>query len=268
MATRGRASGRSGRPADRGGRAPGDAARRATGGPTSGDLTAYRARLREVVAPVADSAGYDLEDLSVVRMGRRYVIRVTVDRDGGVGLDAVAELSRDISERLDSTEASDGEFIAGEYQLEVSSPGTDRPLTAPRHWRRNVGRLVSVKLDGRAVTGRIVGAGDETATLAVGGNEVTRGYDELGRGRVEIEFARLDDVDDDDLIAFPDDVDDDDVDTLMRPADESRDDVPADRRDMDDDDMHDDHLDDDEFGPGAPTSRATRRHDASKEGER
>jgi ribosome maturation factor RimP len=221
-----------------------------------------------VVAPVADSAGYDLEDLSVVRMGRRYVIRVTVDRDGGVGLDAVAELSRDISERLDSTEASDGEFIAGEYQLEVSSPGTDRPLTAPRHWRRNVGRLVSVKLDGRAVTGRIVGAGDETATLAVGGNEVTRGYDELGRGRVEIEFARLDDVDDDDLIAFPDDVDDDEVDTLMRPADESRDDVPADRRDMDDDDMHDDHLDDDEFGPGAPTSRATRRHDASKEGER
>ena len=130
-------------PSGRGQRPAAQETRRATGGPTTGDLTAYKARLRDVIEPLARSAGYDLEDLSVVRMGRRHVVRVTVDRDGGVGLDAVAELSRDISHGLDDAESAAGEFIAGEYQLEVSSPGTDRPLTEPRHWRRNVGRLVT-----------------------------------------------------------------------------------------------------------------------------
>ena len=88
-----------------------------------GDLAAHKARITEVVEPVATAAGYDLEDLAVVRMGRRYVVRVTVDRDGGVPLDAVAELARAISAALDEAEATGGEFIGGEYQLEVSSPG-------------------------------------------------------------------------------------------------------------------------------------------------
>ncbi|HKE66025.1 MAG TPA: ribosome maturation factor RimP [Micromonosporaceae bacterium] len=238
MATRGRASGRSGRPAGHGSRPAGDVTRPPTGGPTSGDLAAYKLRLREVVGPVAGSAGYDLEDLAVVRMGRRYVIRVTVDRDGGVGLDAVAELSRDISNRLDAAESTDGEFIAGEYQLEVSSPGTDRPLRLPRHWRRNVGRLVTVRLDGSLVTGRIVAADDDTATLSVDGDETTRPYAELGRGRVEVEFSRLDDVDDDDLITFGEDGEDDDFDALAaHVADASGHDVRADRPAMHDDDL-------------------------------
>jgi ribosome maturation factor RimP len=165
-----------------------------------------------VVEPVALDAGYDLEELSVVRMGRRYVVRVTVDRDGGVGLDAVADLSRDISHRLDATEAADGEFIAGEYRLEVSSPGTDRPLTEPRHWRRNIGRLVTVRIAGAPVTGRIVAADDDGATLAVDGADTSYPYANLGRGRIEVEFGRLDDVDDDDLIPFADDGDPDDDD--------------------------------------------------------
>jgi ribosome maturation factor RimP len=181
-----------------------------TGGPTSGDLAAHRIRLRAVVEPVATAAGFDLEDLSVVRMGRRYVVRVTVDRDGGVGLDAVADLSRDISLRLDDAEAESGEFIAGEYQLEVSSPGTDRPLTEPRHWRRSVGRLVSATVDGRAVTGRVIEADEAGVTLAVAGQETIYTYGALGRGRVEVEFARLDEVDDDDMVAFEDDGDGDD----------------------------------------------------------
>ena len=182
-----------------------------TGGPTSGDLAAHRARLREVIEPVAAAGGFDLEDLSVVRMGRRYVVRVTVDRDGGVGLDAVADLSRDISHRLDAAEAESGEFIAGEYQLEVSSPGTDRPLTLPRHWRRNAGRLVTVTVEGKAVTGRVVAADDDGVTLAVAGRETVYGYAALGRGRVEVEFSRLDDVDDEAGEAGgTDDIDDED----------------------------------------------------------
>jgi ribosome maturation factor RimP len=205
MAARGRATGRPGRPGARNDAATGRSGtpqRPPTGGPTSGDLAAHRARLRSIIEPVARSAGYDLEDLSVVRMGRRFVVRVTVDRDGGVGLDAVADLSRAISTALDDAEATSGEFIAGEYQLEVSSPGVDRPLTAPRHWRRNIGRLVTVPVDGRKVTGRVVAADDESVTLLVDGVEQRHARGALGHGRVEVEFARLDEVDDEDMVAF------------------------------------------------------------------
>jgi ribosome maturation factor RimP len=222
VATRGRATGRTGHSSGRGHRPGGDTERRVTGGPTRGDLAAHKVRLHEVIEPLARSAGYDLEDLSVVRMGRRYVVRVTVDRDGGVGLEAVANLSHDISHGLDAAETAAGEFISGEYQLEVSSPGTDRPLTEPRHWRRNVGRLVNVRPAGRPVTGRVVAADDSGATLAVDGVETTYPYAELGRGRIEVEFARLDDTDDDDMIAFSDD---------------GGDDERADRAGIDDDDL-------------------------------
>ncbi len=209
MPTRGRPTGRSGFPGARSPVPPRSAdapARTPTGGPTSGDLASHRLRLREVIEPVAASDGYDLEELSVVRMGRRYVVRVTVDRDGGVGLDAVADLSRAISTALDDAEAAGGEFIAGEYQLEVSSPGVDRPLTAPRHWRRNVGRLVTVSIGGQPVTDRIVAADEAGVTLSGSGPHP---YGELGRGRIEVEFARIDEVDEDQMVAF-DDLDDDD----------------------------------------------------------
>jgi ribosome maturation factor RimP len=205
MAARGRATGRPGHPGARTDAATGRAGtppRATSGGPTSGDIATHRARLRSIIEPVARSAGYDLEDLSVVRMGRRYVVRVAVDRDGGVGLDAVADLSRTISTALDDAEAEAGEFIAGEYQLEVSSPGVDRPLTAPRHWRRNVGRLVTATAGGTPLTGRIVAADDESVTLLVSGAEHRYAHAALGRGRVEVEFARLDEVDEEDMVVF------------------------------------------------------------------
>jgi ribosome maturation factor RimP len=251
-ATRGHAAGRNARASGRGQRPAAQETRRATGGPTSGDLAAYKARLRDVIEPLARSAGYDLEDLSVVRMGRRHVVRVTVDRDGGVGLDAVAELSRDISHGLDDAESAAGEFIAGEYQLEVSSPGTDRPLTEPRHWRRNVGRLVTARLGGHLVTGRLTAADDTGATLAVDGIETTHPYADLGRGRIEIEFNRLDEVDDDDLVDFGDDHIGDnigDIDTEDERADVTGlddDDVSDAKQDADKDNDADDYGEEDE----------------------
>src|SRR6059058_4887589 len=99
-----------------------------------------RQRVRDVLEPVVAGAGYDLEDVTVTAAGRRSVVRVVVDRDGGVDLDAVADISRVLSEALDADD------VMGEapYVLEVSSPGVDRPLTQPRHWRRAAGRLVTV----------------------------------------------------------------------------------------------------------------------------
>jgi ribosome maturation factor RimP len=139
-------------------------------------------RLRELVGPVVEGVGYDLEDLDVSQAGRRSVVRVVVDRDGGVDLDAVAEVSREVSRALDEADAL-GERA---YVLEVTSPGVDRPLTLPRHWRRNIGRLVQAG----ERTGRIVAADDDGVTLDIAGEQQTVGYPALGAGQVQVEFSR------------------------------------------------------------------------------
>jgi ribosome maturation factor RimP len=162
-----------------------------------------RARLREVIEPVVAAGGYDVEGLSVSRAGRRHLVRLTVDRDGGVNLDAVADVSRLVSAALDDVEAGGEELFAGEYELQVSSPGVDRPLTLPRHWRRNVGRLVQVRAGDRQLTGRIVGADADGVVLSVGGIEHELRYGELGAGKVQLEFARAAALTDDDLEEIP-----------------------------------------------------------------
>jgi ribosome maturation factor RimP len=107
---------------------------------------------------------------------------VIVDRDGGIDLDEVAEVSRAISAALDTGNA----FGEAAYTLEVTSPGVDRPLTEPRHWRRNVGRLVEVG----GVKARIADATDEGVALEVNGERREIGYGDLGTGKVIVEFSR------------------------------------------------------------------------------
>ena len=216
MTQRGHAGGRSdARPAAR--RQREAAAGRGSTGPR-GDLAALRARLRGVIEPVVAAAGCDLEEVTVSRAGRRHVVRVLVDADGGISLDDVAVVSREISAALDAAEEADGEVLAGEYQLEVGSPGVDRPLTLPRHWRRNVGRLVTVTTGGRSLTGRVVAADDAGIVLDVDGTANEIAYADLGPGKVQIEFKRLDEAvfpdedDEDDAGDDPDDDEDDDED--------------------------------------------------------
>ena len=148
-----------------------------------------------MVAPVVESAGYDLEDLEVSRAGRRSVLRVVVDSDDGISLDAVAELSRSLSVALDGAEPDDA-FGPEAYTLEVTSPGVDRPLREPRHWRRNVGRLVTVGVGEQTVTGRLTAAdvpaqaGELGVEMDVDGAPRRIRYGELGPGRVQVEFGR------------------------------------------------------------------------------
>jgi ribosome maturation factor RimP len=188
MTQRGRAGSR---PAPRGGL---DAADPRSPAMPRMDLAAARGRVRTVIEPVVAAAGYDLEDVTLSRAGRRHVVRILIDADGGITLDDVAAVSRDISAALDAAEESGGEVLAGEYQLEVGSPGVDRPLTLPRHWRRNVGRLVTV--GGR--TGRVLAADDEGIVLDCDGTSRELPYAELGPGKVQIEFKRLDEAEFDD----------------------------------------------------------------------
>jgi len=179
------------------------------------DLVAARARVRAVIEPVVAAAGFDLEEVNISRAGRRHVVRVLVDADGGISLDDVAVVSREISTALDTAEETGGEVLAGEYQLEVGSPGVDRPLTLPRHWRRNTGRLVTVVIGGRSVTGRVTAAGDTAVVLDVDGDSREVAYADLGPGKVQIEFKRLDDAvfpDEDDAGDTDDDDEDDDED--------------------------------------------------------
>ena len=160
------------------------------------------ADLARVLEPVVRAAGMDLESVRVSPAGRRRLLKLVVDADGGAALDQIAEVSREVSVRLDAS------GVMGEipYTLEVSSPGVDRPLTEPRHWRRAQGRLVSAPLAvGGAdnygqtgarrpptVRGRILAAGDTSVTLDVEGDRVELDYMELGPGRVQVEFGRAD----------------------------------------------------------------------------
>jgi ribosome maturation factor RimP len=162
--------------------------------PATAGASAAQARehLLDLLGPVVAGAGYDLEDVAVSSAGRRSLVRVTVDADGGVDLDAVAEVSRLVSDALDADANAPGSprALANAYVLEVSSPGVDRPLTEPRHWRRAVGRLVRVEVAGRDVSGRIGSADDSGVTLVVDGAEQQVGFAELGRGKVQVEFSR------------------------------------------------------------------------------
>jgi ribosome maturation factor RimP len=154
------------------------------------DLAAAKARVRAVIEPVVAATGYDLEEVTLSRAGRRHLLRILLDADGGITLDDIAVVSREISAALDAADEADGEVLAGEYQLEVGSPGVDRPLTAPRHWRRNVGRMVTV--GGR--TGRVLAADDQGIVLGVDGKSNELSYAELGPGKVQVEFKRLDEA--------------------------------------------------------------------------
>jgi len=148
-------------------------------------------RLAELIEPVVAAAGMDLESLRMSVAGKRRLLRIVVDGDHGVSLDDAADVSREISAMLDEVNAL-GEVA---YTLEVSSPGVDRPLTEPRHWRRAVGRLVKVKVTGEGtVEGRILAADADGVTLDLAGGERRFGQGELGAGAIQIEFGRIPDA--------------------------------------------------------------------------
>src|SRR5215510_8620963 len=128
--------------------------------PAGPPLDETRHKLAELLAPVVESSGYDFEDVTVGQAGRRRLVKVIVDADGGVDLDGVAQVSRAVSDVLDDRAAFDGPYV-----LEVSSPGVDRPLREPRHWRRAVGRLVKVPVAQATVEGRIAGVTESSVVL-------------------------------------------------------------------------------------------------------
>lgn len=146
-----------------------------------------RESLLRLLDPVVSELGLDLEDVVITPAGKRRLLRVVVDQDGGVELDVVARVSTAVSAALDE----DDTMGRSPYVLEVTSPGVDRPLTKPQHWRRNRGRLVQVVLvDGTPVLGRVVDATDTGLHVDVAGTRRQLPWDDVERGHVQVEFNR------------------------------------------------------------------------------
>lgn len=155
--------------------------------PVSTDQT--RDRLAGVLTDPLLAVGLDVEAIELTPAGKRRMLRVAVDKDGGVTMDDIADATKQVSRLLDASD------VMGEqpYTLEVTSPGVDRPLTLPRHWRRNQGRLVKVSMaTGETMTGRIVGSDEQRATVDVDGSAHELPLDDVAKARIQIEFNRKD----------------------------------------------------------------------------
>ncbi|MET9021268.1 ribosome maturation factor RimP [Actinopolymorpha sp. NPDC004070] len=180
---------------------------------------AARDQVADLLAPVLAQSGLDLESVDLTPAGRRTVLRIVVDADGGVTLDQLAEISRTVAKLLDAGDV----MGAGSYTLEVTSRGVDRPLTEPRHWRRNVGRLVKVvHADGSQLLGRVTDAGEQSAELDVDGTTHRVDFARVAKARVQVEFAKMPPADD---------TDSDDTDSGDEPDDDTYDDHDADDSD-------------------------------------
>jgi ribosome maturation factor RimP len=156
-------------------------------------MSAVADRVSQALSPVVTERGYDLEAVDVQPAGRRRLVRVLVDHDGGVTLDDIAALTSVLSQHLDDTDAM-GEQP---YVLEVSSPGVGRPLTMPRHWRRNRDRKVKLTTtEGRELTGRVGDSDDVSVSFtelaSADGTEVEPDrsfpFSQIAEAHVEVEF--------------------------------------------------------------------------------
>lgn len=146
-----------------------------------------RDSLVRLLAPVVAAQGLDLEDVVVTPAGKRRLLRVVVDRDDGTSLDTVASVSTAVSAALDDSDA----MGPTPYVLEVTSPGVDRSLTLPRHWRRNRTRLVKVATaESMSVEGRLVEVDEDGIGVESDGVLTRLAWGRVASGRVQIEFNR------------------------------------------------------------------------------
>jgi ribosome maturation factor RimP len=148
---------------------------------------ALRQRIEDALSGPLHTFGLDVEAVEITPAGKRRVLRVAVDADRGPTLDDIAIATRRVSEILDASD------VMGElpYTLEVTSRGVDRPLTVPRHWRRNADRLVAVTLtDGTLVIGRVAGSDESGVDLVVDDEKRRVGYLEIATALIQIEFNR------------------------------------------------------------------------------
>ena len=137
-----------------------------------------------VITPALEVLGFYLEDVTITSAGRRSMLTVIVDGDTHLSLDQVTAATKGISEIVEGIQS----LGQTPFTLEVTSPGLDRPLTKPRHWRKNIDRLVKViLLDGSEVKGRVKDASETSATI----DEQVVNFTDIKRATLEIEFKQV-----------------------------------------------------------------------------
>ena len=144
--------------------------------------------LTELLTPAINSLGFVLEEVKVTPVGKRRIIAVIVDQElKNPNLDEVTVVSREISNILDNySQLGDQPFT-----LEVTTPGVERPLTLPRHWQKNIGRLVKIVLvDGQTRVGRIQSVSNHSFVIEDSGKTFELEFSEIKRAQIEIEFNR------------------------------------------------------------------------------
>jgi len=136
------------------------------------------------VTPALSALGFYLEDVTITSAGRRSMLTIIVDGDTHLSLDQVTSATKAIGEIVESLQS----LGDTPYTLEVTSPGLDRPLTKPRHWRKNIDRLVKVVLlDGKEIKGRIKAASEDSATV----DQSEINFAEIKRASLEVEFKQV-----------------------------------------------------------------------------
>ena len=144
--------------------------------------------LQELLAPVVAASGLELDSVTRTRSDAMPLLRVVVEAPSGAdGIDAdtLADVSRAVSKALDAADPIDGEYL-----LEVSTPGAERELTKVGHWMRQIGRLVRIKLRaGGYVSGRVIDAGETSATIDVDGEATTIDYQDMRKARSRVDFG-------------------------------------------------------------------------------
>ncbi|WP_026553013.1 ribosome maturation factor RimP [Arthrobacter sp. H20] len=163
-------------------------------------------RLTALLLPTVEQHGLFLEAVEIKSAGSERTVNVVVDlpedQTGSVNLDLISDVAHDVSLAMDADPHDHGR----PYSLEVSSPGVSRPLTEPRHWRRNVGRMITVRPSkGDDVTGRLLQVTDDAVRLTPQlpvkkgmkpktGEALTLLFTDIRKGTVQVEFAHLDDT--------------------------------------------------------------------------
>jgi len=151
-------------------------------------------RVRALAEPIAAHAGMELVDVEFLREGGRWVLRIYLDKPGGISLDDCQDVSRQVEKLLDVED-----FIEPAYVLEVSSPGIERPLRTRDHFARFAGRAIELKTCApigdpprKNYKGRLLGIdADDVVSMEIDGASYRIPLDKVAKAHLAIDDEAL-----------------------------------------------------------------------------
>ena len=148
-------------------------------------------KLNELVKPLVEDLGYEFVGLEYNSNPKNSVLRIYIDHENGVGIDDCENVSREVAALLDVNDP-----IKGHYNLEISSPGLDRPLFTPAHYRQFTGNVVQINLfapqDGRRkFSGPILDADENGVRMEQDGSEVTLDFGNIAKAKLVPDYEKI-----------------------------------------------------------------------------